>query len=78
MHMNKLAIRFLNEEGNPVTQEAVNSLVDEIRNHYCGYAWLALDEYGKEDFPAVYMGFFAKTGKLYPELQWEESEDDLV
>jgi hypothetical protein len=38
MHMNKLAIRFLNEEGNPVTQEAVNSLVDEIRNHYCGYA----------------------------------------
>lgn len=135
--MEELAIRFLNEEGNPVTQEAVNQLADEIRNHYCGEAWLALDEYGEEDFLAVYMEddwvslsfntwdedgeahmyqpvnpkyetsredapvsiggqtpvckrnalddsdiaaecvlYFAKTGKLYPELQWEEAEYD--
>lgn len=137
--MDELAIRFLNEEGNPVTQEAVNNLADEIRNHYCGSAWLALDEYGEEDFLAVYMDndwvslsfntwdedgeahmyqpinprhefskedapvsiggqtpvrkrnalddlniaaecvlYFAKTGKLYPELRWEEAEDDCL
>ena len=136
--MDELAIRFLNEEGSPVTQEAVNKLACEIRNHYCGSAWLALDEYGEEDFLAVYMDndwvslsfntwdedgeahmyqpvnpayessredapvriggknpvlkrnalddlniaaecvlYFAKTGKLYPELRWEEAEDDL-
>ena len=130
--MDELAIRFLNEEGSPVTQEAVNKLANEIRNHHCGSAWLALDEYGEEDFLAVYMDndwvslsfntwdedgeahmyqpvnpeyessredapvsiggqtpvlkrnaldelniaaecvlYFAKTGKLYPELRWE-------
>ena len=47
--MNKLAIHFLNDE-QPVTQEAVNELIFNIRNNQITNAWLALDEYGEEDF----------------------------
>jgi len=46
-----LAIRFIGSEEEPVTQEAVNKLVSQIRNGkndrifcYC----LSLDEYGEE------------------------------
>ena len=133
--MEQLAIHFLNEEGEPVTPEAVEKLVRSIRENGCRSAWLALDEFGEEEFlsvdiengwaalsynawdekgeahqyqpvnPAysasqeeapVYIGgqtpvlkrnaldnlnlaadcvaFFAKTGKLYSGLQWEEAE----
>lgn len=50
--MNELAIRFLNEE-QPVTQEAVNELIFQIRHNQITDAWLALDEYGEEDFLSV-------------------------
>ncbi len=132
--MSNLAIRFLNEEGNPVTEETVIQLAQQIRKGYSGSVWLALDEYGEEEFLAVYMEngwvslsynywdiegeshmalpvnpqcpysredapvfiggqtpvakrnalnnldlaaecvlHFAKTGRLYPQLQWEEA-----
>ncbi len=51
--MEKFAIKFLDEEGNPVTAETVNALVDSIRDSSCKFAWLALDEYGEEDFLSV-------------------------
>ena len=51
--MSDLAIRFLNEEGEPVTQEAVNELSLKIRRNQIASAWLALDEYGEEDFLSV-------------------------
>lgn len=133
--MSNLAIRFLNEEDQPVTQEAVDQLVLQIRNDQIASAWLALDEYGEEDFLSVDIDdgwaalsfhtwdeegnahmyqpvnpeyessqeeapvniggqtpvrkrnalddlnlaaecvfHFAETGKLYPDLEWEEAE----
>ena len=48
--MGNLAIRFLNNEGKPVTEEAVDKLVRKIRENHCRSAWLALDEYGEEEF----------------------------
>ena len=53
--MSDLAIRFLNEEGNPVTEETVIQLAQQIRKGYGGSAWLALDEYGEAEFLDVYM-----------------------
>lgn len=50
--MEGLAIRFLNEE-QPVTEEAVNELVRNIRSGQITNAWLALDEYGEEDSLSV-------------------------
>lgn len=128
------AIRFLNVKGT-VTQERVDELARQIRNDEIYDAWLALDEWGEEDFLSVDMegGWaalafnnwdergeahmyqpvnpryadseedapvniggqtpvlkrnalddlnlaaecvvcFAKTGKLYPALEWEEAE----
>lgn len=53
-----LAIHFIGDEDEPVTQETVDKLVQQIRNGrnrrifcYC----LALDEYGEEDFLSVDM-----------------------
>ncbi len=51
--MDNLAIRFLNYEDQPVTQEAVDKLIRNIRKNYIASAWLALDEYGEEDFLSV-------------------------
>ena len=51
--MSDFAIRFLNSEGEPITQETVDKLVCEIRGNYCRSALLALDEYGEEDFLSV-------------------------
>lgn len=51
--MEKFAIRFLNKEGNLITRETVNELVQNIRENCCSSAWLALDEYGEEDFLTV-------------------------
>ena len=51
--MDNLAIHFLNYENQPVTQEAVNELILNIRNNQITDAWLALDEYGEEDFFSV-------------------------
>lgn len=51
--MSNLAIHFLNDEDEPVTQEAVDKLVLQIRNNQIASAWLALDEYGEEDFFSV-------------------------
>lgn len=51
--MDTLAIRFLNGYEQPVTQEAVHSLILDIRNNRIADAWLALDEYGEEDFLSV-------------------------
>lgn len=131
--MGNFAIQFLDNEGEPITQEAVDKLVCKIRKNHCRSAWLALDEYGEEDFLSVdidnnwaalafntygedeevhmYMPVnpeydtfeeeapvniggqtpvlkrnalddlnlvaecvlhFAKTGELYPEMEWEE------
>lgn len=53
--MSDLAIRFLNGEDEPVTQEAVDSLVLKIRKNQIASAWLSLDEYGEEDFLSVYI-----------------------
>lgn len=53
--MEEFAIRFLNNEGNPITEEAVSELVHDIRNNCCSSAWLALDKYGEEDFLSVDM-----------------------
>ena len=53
--MEEFAIRFLNNEGNPITREKVSELVHNIRNNCCSSAWLALDEYGEEDFLSVDM-----------------------
>lgn len=52
--MAELAIRYLGE-GEPVTQEALDELVLEIRSNQIAEAWLALDEYGEEDFLTVYI-----------------------
>lgn len=51
--MSNLAIRFLNCEDEPVTQKAVDKLVLKIRNNQVSSAWLALGEYGEEDFLSV-------------------------
>lgn len=51
--MDNLAIHFLNDEDEPVTQEAVDKLIGNIRKNQCRSAWLALDEYGEEDFLSV-------------------------
>lgn len=51
--MDNLAIHFLNDEEQLVTQEAVNKLIFNIRNNQISNAWLALDEYGEEDFLSV-------------------------
>lgn len=51
--MDNFAIHFLNYEGQPVTQEAVNELILNIRNNQISDAWLALDEYGEENFLSV-------------------------
>lgn len=48
--MSNLAIQFLNDEEQPVTQEAVDELILQIRNAQIKSALLALDEYGEEDF----------------------------
>jgi len=49
----EFSIKFLNNEGNPITREAISELVHNIRNNRCNSAWLALDEYGEEDFLSV-------------------------
>ena len=51
--MDNLAIHFLNDEEQLITQEAVNKLIFNIRNNQISNAWLALDEYGEEDFLSV-------------------------
>ncbi|PNV62800.1 hypothetical protein C0033_07190 [Clostridium sp. chh4-2] len=51
--MDNLAIHFLNGDEQLVTQEAVNKLIFNIRNNQISNAWLALDEYGEEDFLSV-------------------------
>ena len=51
--MSDLAIHFLNNEDVPVTQETVEELVRQIRTNQIASAWLALDEYGEEDFLSV-------------------------
>ena len=51
--MDNLAIHFLNDDEQLVTQEAVNKLIFNIRNNQISNAWLALDEYGEEDFLSV-------------------------
>lgn len=51
--MAELAIHFLNDEGEPVTREAVDELARQIRSNQLASAWLALDEYGEEDFLSV-------------------------
>ncbi len=51
--MEEFAIHFLNDEDEPVTQESVDKLIRKIRNNHCRFAWLALDEYGEEDFLSV-------------------------
>lgn len=53
--MNNLAIHFLNDEDQPVTQEAVDELIFKIQNHRIKTAVLALDEYGEEDFLYIEM-----------------------
>lgn len=50
--MSDPAIRFLNEENQPVTWEAVNEL----------------------NLAAECVFHLAKTGELYPGLEWEEGE----
>ncbi|MBE6754487.1 MAG: hypothetical protein E7559_09110 [Ruminococcaceae bacterium] len=49
----EFSIRFLNNEGNPITRETVSELVNNIQKNCCSSAWLALDEYGEEDFLSV-------------------------
>ncbi len=51
--MEEFSIKFLNNEGDPITRETVNELIHKIRNNCCSFAWLALDEYGEEDFLSV-------------------------
>lgn len=51
--MDNIAIHFLNDDEQLVTQEAVNKLIFNIRNNQISNAWLALDEYGEEDFLSV-------------------------
>lgn len=51
--MSDLAIRFLNDEDTPVTQEAVDKLVCKIQKNQISSAWLSLDEYGEENFLSV-------------------------
>lgn len=51
--MDNLAIHFLNDDEQPVTQEAVEELVSRLRSNQLANAWLALDEYGEEDFLSV-------------------------
>ena len=51
--MDNLAIHFLNDDEQLVTQEAVSKLIFNIRNNQIANAWLALDEYGEEDFLSV-------------------------
>ena len=51
-----LAIRFLGEEGEPVTQETVDKFVQKIRKGKDNQIFcfcLSLDEYGEEDFFTV-------------------------
>ena len=51
--MDNLAIHFLNDDEQLVTQEAVSKLIFNIRNNQIANAWLALDEYGEEVFLSV-------------------------
>ena len=51
--MDNFAIHFLNDDEQPVTQETVNELILNIRNNQITNSWLALDEYGEEDFFTV-------------------------
>ena len=51
--MEEFSIKFLNNEGNPITRETVCKLVHNIQKNCCSSAWLALDEYGEEDFLSV-------------------------
>lgn len=51
--MDNLAIHFLNDDEQPVIQETVNEQILNIRNNQITNAWLALDEYGEEDFLSV-------------------------
>lgn len=51
-----LAIHFIGNEDEPVTQEAVDKLIQQIRNGYQIFCYcLALDEYGEEDFLSIDM-----------------------
>lgn len=51
--MDNLAIHFLNDDEQLVTQEAVSKLIFNIRNNQIANSWLALDEYGEGDFLSV-------------------------
>ena len=48
--MDNFAIHFLNDEDQPITQEAIDELIFNIRKNQITNAWLALDEYGEEAF----------------------------
>ncbi|MDE7201735.1 MAG: hypothetical protein K2O91_07490 [Lachnospiraceae bacterium] len=53
-----LAIHFIGSEDQPVTQEAVDKLVQQIRNgqkHHIFCYCLSLDEYAEEDFLSIDM-----------------------
>ena len=58
--MSDFAIRFLNSEGEPITQETVDKLVCKIRENHCRSAWYmpVNSEYGtsKEDAPVNISG----------------------
>ncbi len=41
--MEEFSIKFLNNEGNPITRETVNELVHNIQKNCCSAAWLALE-----------------------------------
>ena len=47
------AIHFLNDEDEPVTEETVDKLIQEIRENRCESALLGLDEYGEEEFLSI-------------------------
>ena len=51
--MDNFAIHFLNDEDQPVTQEAIDELILNIRKNQITNAWLAMDECGEEDFLSV-------------------------
>lgn len=51
--MSDFAIRFLHSEDYPITQESVAEMVEAVREDQIESTWLALDEYGEEDFLSV-------------------------
>ena len=80
---------FFDEEGQPLTQEAVNELIYNIRTNQISEAWVALDEYGDEDFLNVDIanGWVALTYNTWDEEgnahqylpinpEYEESQED--